>query len=149
MDDAAPGDLTGFWIGRYAYDHGGPPVPMEIEMIEIEGRISGSSREPNTFRPSMGTELFAEITGSRNESMLAFTKRYTGFEQGGHPYYSGAVNGDGTRIEGRWGFPGHDGWGGTFRLSRKPQARARAEQKQAAEAASGASPPRSKKWVAG
>ncbi|MEM1272432.1 MAG: hypothetical protein AAGF88_01375 [Pseudomonadota bacterium] len=118
-------DLTGHWVGLYRYTAPNDPVPVEIEFVDDGGALTGTSREPNTFRPDLGSELSARLAGERVEAWVQFTKTYEGFSQpGGDPNYEGLINAGFTRIAGLWHFPEYPGFGGSFVLHRKPIANA-------------------------
>ena len=118
--------LTGRWLGRYDYSGNREGVGFEVDLVDIEGDLSGSIFEPNTFRRDMGSELTAELGGRHASGTVQFVKRYLGFRQGNDPAYSGEVNAALTRIAGTWVFPGRGG-SGRFVMSRKPLAAARVE----------------------
>ncbi|MEM9754419.1 MAG: hypothetical protein AAF914_00415 [Pseudomonadota bacterium] len=121
-------DLTGDWAGTYRYDRGGAPVPMDVTLTEAAGVISGTSREPNTFRRDAPDELIADLDGTHTAGIVQWVKRYRDFDQGDHPVYEGQVTADLDRIEGRWRFPRNPSWSGPFRLRRlRKAARTRAK----------------------
>ena len=124
-------DLTGAWLGRYAYP-GGRAVPFEAEIVQAGAAIDGRVREPNTFAAGGPGELIAEIGGWVDGGTLRFTKRYENADSGGDPEYAGRLSRDGMRVAGSWSFPGRPGAHGTFTMSRKPRAEARAKRREGA-----------------
>lgn len=120
--------LSGAWIGTFGYQGISiPRVPMEIELEETGCFLTGSSREPNTFRPDAGTELFATFSGLRTGSAVSLTKVYAGFQQNEDPRYDGVISADFQRIDGVWFFS-RAGLRGPFRLHRQPQLKATKKQ---------------------
>ncbi len=127
-------DLTGLWSGEYWYSGITRPTPFSAHIIDSGGTISGTTLEPATFGSPHLTELSADISGSRGELTLRFTKIY-------HPapgvhrmpiYYSGTVDEKLTVIDGDWRFP--DGFSGRFVLVRASRGtKAEAEKRKVAE----------------
>ncbi|MEM8848599.1 MAG: hypothetical protein AAGE03_01055 [Pseudomonadota bacterium] len=120
-----PQDLTGTWIGRYAYAAGGDPVPFEAELIQIGDALEGQIIEPNTFISNGESELTAHLTGTMDGDTLTFVKRYDSVPARGHPRYDGRLLASGNRIEGIWRFAAPAWFTGTFTMARKPRAQAR------------------------
>lgn len=111
-------DLTGLWSGEFWYSHTARPTPFSAHIIDSGGTISGTTLEPATFGSPHLTELSADISGSRGDLSLRFTKIY-------HPapgvhrnpiYYAGTVDEKLTMIDGDWRFA--DGFSGRFVLVR-------------------------------
>ncbi|MEZ6031400.1 MAG: hypothetical protein R3C46_16870 [Hyphomonadaceae bacterium] len=123
-------DLTGLWSGEYWYGHTARPTPFSAHIIDSGGTISGTTLEPATFGSPHLIELSADISGSRGDLTVRFTKIY-------HPapgvhrlpiYYSGTVDEKLTLIDGDWRFP--DGFSGRFVLVRASRgAKAEAEKR--------------------
>ncbi|MEM7490070.1 MAG: hypothetical protein AAF390_13200 [Pseudomonadota bacterium] len=127
-------DLTGRWIGRYAYAAGGAPVPFEVDLLHRGDLLDGKVTEPNTFRHAAGPELVAAITGRVADDLVTFTKRYIGLPDRDHPRYEGRLAISGNRIAGTWRLD-RPGWlTGSFTMARKPRAAARAARRAAAPA---------------
>jgi hypothetical protein len=125
-------DLTGRWLGRYDYAHGGEGVSFEADLVEDAGSLTGETVEPNTFQRGMGAELHAALAGSRTGTSVAFVKTYVGFGQGADPHYTGALDQALTRMVGDWAFPMEPGgWSGRFVMIRKPLAAAQTTRKTA------------------
>jgi hypothetical protein len=95
--------LTGIWNGLYTYPHG-QSTSFVATLIETAGSLSGTTHEPSTSGEAPGTTLLAALSGSRRDSAVTFTKRYDppGPSTASPVRYEGALNTDGTEIEGRW-----------------------------------------------
>ncbi|MEZ5714147.1 MAG: hypothetical protein R3D85_02585 [Paracoccaceae bacterium] len=115
-------DLSGDWTGVYDYGGDGPDaVPFTATLIDVGGVIWGDTQEPNSFAPSAGPELIAEISGTRSGAELRFRKAYLGNPEGGDDpiHYAGHVSAGGKRIEGRWRINAPGGAiGGPFVMTR-------------------------------
>jgi hypothetical protein len=109
--------LTGIWNGLYTYPHG-QSTAFVATLIESAGSVSGTTHEPSMFGDAPGTTLFATLSGSRRNSAVTFTKRYdpSGPSTSSPVCYEGALNADGTEIEGRWIIAGM--WSGKFLMIR-------------------------------
>ena len=109
--------LSGFWVGRYAYDGGfGRPVSFLANVNDDGGALSGTMSEPNEMGNS-SDELRAIISGSREGSDVFFIKAYDGASDAAHRVdYAGMVNAQGTEISGHWILPGTSG---TFTMTRE------------------------------
>jgi len=96
-------NLTGIWNGLYTYPHG-RSTSFVATLIETAGSLSGTTHEPSTSGDAAGTTLLAALSGSRCDSAVTFTKRYDppGPSTFSPVVYEGALNADGTEIEGRW-----------------------------------------------
>lgn len=126
-------DLTGSWLGRYAYADDIDPddgtdaiVPFEARLQQDGTDLTGRATEPNTFRPDFGPELSATLDGHAAGGTVAFVKRYDGLPPEEAPVYEGRLESGGGRITGTWWFPSYPGFTGTFTMTRKPSAAARA-----------------------
>lgn len=110
-------NLSGFWVGRYAYDVGfGRPVSFLANLVDDGGSLSGTMSEPNQMGIS-SDELHAIISGSCQGSDVFFIKAYDGASDAAHRVdYAGVVNGEGTEISGHWTLPGTSG---TFVMTRE------------------------------
>ena len=113
----AADSLSGFWVGRYAYDGGfGRPVSFLANVNDDGGALSGTMSEPNEMGNS-SDELRAIISGSREGSDVFFIKAYDGASDAAHRVdYAGMVNAQGTEISGHWILPGTSG---TFTMTRE------------------------------
>ncbi len=127
------GTLTGRWIGRYDYGDGEAPVPFEAEMMQDGMTLRATTVEPNTFHPSAARELKGCLTGWIVGREVRMTKTYS-FAQLSDPEYVGHVDPAGRRIAGRWSFEDMPGVHGTFTMTRKPVAEAKATARATAEA---------------
>ena len=109
--------LSGFWVGRYAYDGGfGRPVSFLANVNDDGGALSGTMSEPNEMGNS-SDELRAIISGSREGSDVFFIKAYDGASDAAHRVdYAGTVNSEGTQIAGHWILSGTTG---TFVMTRE------------------------------
>ena len=125
-------DLAGRWIGRYDYA-GARPVPFEARMSQDGAALEAATVEPNTFAPGLGPELAGWLRGTVADGEVRLTKTYA-FDQGRDPEYRGRVDAAGTRIVGRWRFPGLAGASGGFAMSRAPDVVARAGRRAKADA---------------
>ena len=96
-------NLTGIWNGLYTYPHG-QSTAFVATLIETAGSLSGTTHEPSTAGDAPGTTLLATLSGSRRDAAVTFTKRYEppGPHTSSPVVYEGALNADGTEIEGRW-----------------------------------------------
>jgi len=111
------GNLTGLWQGFYSYLSGEATVPFGATMIETPGWVTGSTNEVCTRGPERGNALYATFEGHRNGRLVRFTKVYDG-PAVLYPRveYEGAINNDGTIIEGTWTVPRR--WSGRFVMVR-------------------------------
>jgi hypothetical protein len=121
-------NLTGVWNGLYSY-RDGRSISFVATLIDSGGSLTGTTHEPSTFGASSGVTLFASVVGARHESAVAFTKTY---EQPDELHlspiiYEGALNGDGTEIEGRWTIV--KVWSGKFLMIRSPGQEAKASRR--------------------
>ena len=119
-------NLTGIWNGLYTYPDG-RSTAFVATLIDSGGSLSGTTHEPSTLRANVGATLYASLAGSRHESAVTFTKRYDqadGFHQS-PIFYEGALNGEGTEIEGRWTII--NVWTGKFLMIRSPGQQATAK----------------------
>jgi hypothetical protein len=92
-------NLTGVWNGLYTY-RDGRSTSFVATLIESGSSLSGMSHEPGTA----GAVLFASLAGGRCDSAVSFTKTYERPDalHRSPIRYEGALNGEGTEIEGRW-----------------------------------------------
>ncbi len=112
-------NLTGIWNGLYTYQDG-RSTSFVATLIESGGALSGTTHEPSTLAGSSGATLYACVAGFRRDASVTFTKTYDRpdvFHQS-PILYEGALNGDGTEIEGRWTIARV--WSGKFLMIRSP-----------------------------
>ena len=107
---AGPLNISGLWLGRYAYPAGqGPSTPFLARIEDAGGALSGTIVEPNLIGPSSDS-LEAVISGSREGSAVDFTKLYDGASDAAHAVdYVGRVSADGNTITGVWSLEQIDG----------------------------------------
>ena len=110
-------NLTGIWNGLYTYPHG-QSTTFVATLIETAGSLSGTTHEPSTLGDAPGTTLLATLSGARRDGAVTFTKRYDppGARTASPVRYEGALNADGTEIEGRWVIA--QMWSGKFLMIR-------------------------------
>ncbi len=121
-------NLTGIWNGLYTYADG-RSTAFVATLIESSGSLTGTTHEQSTLPGSSGATLYASLSGSRRDSSVAFTKAYDQPDvfHRSPIHYEGALNGDGTEIEGRWTIV--KVWSGRFLMIRSPGQEAKAERK--------------------
>jgi len=97
-------DLSGFWIGRYAYGEAWEKtVRFDAELTDIRGSLSGMVTEPNSFDDQAGELLSALISGSVFGRTVQFQKTYNGDGFANHTVdYSGELNPSESEIKGHW-----------------------------------------------
>jgi hypothetical protein len=112
-------NLTGIWSGLYTYQDG-RSTSFVATLIEGGGSITGTTHEPSALSESPGAMLYASVAGSRSDCSVAFTKTYDEPDTFHRSpiLYEGALNGDGTEIEGRWTIVNM--WSGKFLMIRSP-----------------------------
>ena len=112
-----PLNLSGLWMGQYAYPLGiGPTTPFLARIEDDAGALSGTIIEPNTIGTTSDS-LEAVLRGSRTGNAVDFTKVYDGASDAAHAVdYVGRVSGDGNTISGVWSLVDLDG---TFEMFRE------------------------------
>jgi hypothetical protein len=95
-------NLTGVWQGLYSYPHG-QSVSFVATLIDSGASFSGTVHEPCILGNSPNKTLYAAV------------------------HYNGALNDDGTEIEGRWRIQGV--WSGKFLMIRSAGKVAEVERK--------------------
>jgi hypothetical protein len=115
--ESRPQNLTGIWHSMYSYPIARTPVSFVATLIETANAVSGTTHEPCAIGGSPNETLYATLSGSRQDSVVAFVKTY----DGANPHYrtvayEGTLSPDGTEIEGRWIVPGS--WSGKFLMIR-------------------------------
>ena len=109
-------DLSGHWDGTYAYPSALQPIPFHIELRDSGGGLTGEVIEPAPDYLSPG-EMAAMVTGSREGSMVRFTKVYDSLEHFLDPVlYQGMLDEEECEISGTWTIS--PGWSGTFVMTR-------------------------------
>ena len=111
-------NLNGVWGGRYWYTHmEDAAVPFSAWLSVIDGELSGTTLEPNTFVEAAAEELDALLRGHIAGDEIVFLKTYTDVDQ--EPiFYEGRITENGQRITGRWFFRRPDDWSGPFEMTR-------------------------------
>ncbi len=119
QDRAREPNLTGIWNGLYTYQDG-RSTTFVATLIENGASLSGTTHEPSTLGASPGATLYASLVGSRRTSAVNFTKTYERPDRYHRSpiLYEGAINSDGTEIEGRWTIAKM--WSGKFLMIRSP-----------------------------
>jgi hypothetical protein len=112
-------NLTGVWNGLYTYQDG-RSTSFVATLIESGAALSGTTHETSTLGGKSGATLYASVAGSRRDSSVTFTKTYDRPDvfHKSPILYEGALNGDGTEIEGRWTIA--KVWSGKFLMIRSP-----------------------------
>lgn len=126
-DRAEKRNLTGVWNGLYTY-RDGRSTSFVATLIESGGLLSGTTHEPSTTGAA-GAMLFASLDGARGDSTVTFTKTYERPDalHRSPIRYEGALNREGTEIEGRWTIMRF--WSGKFLMVRSPGQEVKAERK--------------------
>jgi hypothetical protein len=119
--------LTGVWSGLYTY-RDGRSTSFVATLIEAGGSLTGTTHEPSTTGAS-GAMLLATLVGTRSDSAVTFTKTYERADifHRSPIRYEGALNGEGTEIEGRWTIMRF--WSGKFFMVRSPGQEMKVERK--------------------
>jgi hypothetical protein len=122
---AAGADLTGRWTGVYFYpvhpdwnpDDALPPTAFTADLIDVAGRVTGSTLEPDTSGLPDAPAIPATLEGDHFNGELVFTKFPDGGGQLHSIDYVGTIAADGNQIAGQWII--HGEWSGTFRMQRR------------------------------
>ena len=111
--------LNGIWSGCFYYDAAGQEGVTFSAWLSLQnGRISGTSLEPNTFIGQDKEELDANLSGHVDGEEIIFLKTYSGIDQ--EPVYcEGTVCDQGQKISGKWYFNWPNEITGTFEMERK------------------------------
>jgi len=110
-------NLTGVWHGLYSYPRARESVPFTASLTDGGGWLSGTTEEVPTSGKAKGLTLVATLQGRRTGHSVTFLKTYDDLRYGYDAVqYAGAVNQDGSEIEGRWTIPGV--WSGKFLMIR-------------------------------
>ena len=101
-------NISGFWVGHYAYDNGErSPVSFDAELTHEGLQLSGVITEPNTIR-ALGYEnkselISAELVGIVSGASLNFVKTYVGGDVPTDPIaYDGRLDNTRNTITGTW-----------------------------------------------
>jgi hypothetical protein len=110
--------ITGVWDGLYIFPRLRKPVPFLAVILDLSDAISGTTQETPQEGRSAGATLNAEILGTHRSGSVRFRKTYVDAPHGyDRPVdYEGALNADGTEIEGHWTVLGS--WSGKFLMIR-------------------------------
>lgn len=116
------GSHESVWIGRYwLKDRNREGVPFSIWFTVKDGRIQGSTLEPNRFALIEDEQLEANIRGHVNEEELVFLKTYRAFEH--EPVlFECELSEDGNSATGQWYFGWPHEWTGPFEMTRSTPA---------------------------
>lgn len=97
-------NLSGFWIGRYAYtNQWDEAVRFDAEMTHEGDVVTGVITEPNTFDARAGELLCASVRGSVDTDGITFVKTYTGEGDAHHSItYHGRIDRKEDYIGGHW-----------------------------------------------
>ena len=96
-------NLTGVWQGLYSYAGQGEPTAFTATLLETGAFFSGSTHETCLVEGRQRATLCALVEGTRRDRSVGFVKTYDGSGGWDHSVaYTGALNADGTEIEGEW-----------------------------------------------
>ena len=117
-------DLSGRWTGVYFYpadpewnaNDNMPATPFTAELVDRDGRLTGTTVEPDLTGPKGAPPIEATLEGERLGARVGFTK-VPGGRQTHTIDYHGEVSADGDGIEGVWII--HGDWSGAFRMQRR------------------------------
>lgn len=120
-------NLTGVWNGLYTY-RDGHATSFVATLIEFGRSLYGTTHEPSATGGA-GAMLLASLAGARSDSAVTFTKTYERPDalHRSPIRYEGALNGEGTEIEGRWTIMHF--WSGKFLMVRSSGQEVKAERK--------------------
>ncbi|MEO0551167.1 MAG: hypothetical protein AAFZ91_14695 [Pseudomonadota bacterium] len=111
-------NISGPWGGRYWYnDFIEEPVPFSAWLSVVDGALTGTTLEPNTFLFNGPEELDAELQGGVHGALVQFDKVYPGVEQPA-VWYDGLLSEAGNRIFGSWVFRKPGELSGRFEMTR-------------------------------
>lgn len=103
-DGPSRDNLTGCWEGLYTYARCGYAAAFGATLIDTPGWLTGTTHEICSDGPENGALLCAFLEGHRSEGRVSFVKTYDGSATyySSPVHYEGAINADGTEIEGVW-----------------------------------------------
>ena len=112
------GSHESVWVGRYwLKDRNREGIPFSIWFTVKDGRLHGSTLEPNRFALISDEQLDANIRGHVNEQELVFLKSYRAFEH--EPVlFECELSDDGNTATGQWYFGWPHEWTGPFEMKR-------------------------------
>jgi len=118
-----PLNLTGKWDGVFKYPRDLPTTPFLAELSEDAGAFTGTTMEPDLYKPSSAGAI---VSGHRSVRSIDFTKTYQRKDPGySSPIdYVGQMSEDGQRITGVWTM---QDWDGEFEMHREAQLEIEAE----------------------
>jgi hypothetical protein len=125
-------NISGEWTGVYDYpDNESDAVPFKATVSDMDGLVSGSIIEPNTFVEDGNTELFSVINGKRDGLYITFLKIYESSEytDSYEIIYEGTLTKDMTVIQGTWKTTDDMTWSGPFVMNRAAKIEIKREQK--------------------
>lgn len=102
---AEAGDVSGLWVGYYAYEPGAAIERVECAMVleDYEGEVGGAMVERQTFGDEILPGLPADLLGFATEDGVEFEKYYFHNEEDAEPvYYELALSPDGNTLSGYW-----------------------------------------------
>lgn len=110
-------NANGVWMGRYwLKDRDREGVPFSVWFSVSDGRLTGSTLEPNRWALIPDEQLDATIRGHIADQEIAFLKSYRAFEH--EPvYFEGEISADGRKIVGKWYFGWPNEWSGPFEMT--------------------------------
>ena len=106
------------WTGRFwLKDRNRKGVPFSIWMSIVDGKLTGTSLEPNVWALIENEELDATLSGHASDEEVVFLKTYKAFEH--EPvYFEGELSEDGREVVGKWYFGWPNEWSGPFEMKR-------------------------------
>ena len=110
-------DVTGQWDGQFSYPHVLPPEFFFASLFEAAGGLGGTVTERCVASGQGETCFVSTIRGVRHGASVRFTKTYEGGGRQHAVLYTGALNADGSEIEGEWRIAGS--WSGRFLMLRR------------------------------
>lgn len=111
--------LNGVWSGRFQHDAGDRDGAVFSAWLTIvDGRVTGSTLEPNTFVQGEIDELEAALSGHVDGEEIVFLKTYEGLDQEA-VYCEGAISDRDSKIVGKWYFNWPEEISGTFEMHRQ------------------------------
>lgn len=111
--------LNGVWSGQFRHDaNDREDAAFSAWLTIADGRVTGSTLEPNTFVQGELAELEATLRGHVDGEEVVFIKTYQDLDQ--EPVYcEGTITEHGRKIVGQWYFSWPDELSGTFEMSRQ------------------------------